>query len=130
MKTFVLMALGATSHFARAAIHFTYAKEQRSNTPSANSNRRSVKENISYNSATYVVNVTVGTPGQAMTLELSTTSADTFVIDARSFDCTYYTDYNDNDDGLSYEVNNYCTWRTCKYKLSLYDVLAVGYVQP
>ncbi|KAJ4397567.1 hypothetical protein N0V93_001798 [Gnomoniopsis smithogilvyi] len=114
MKASILLTLvGATSHFARAAVHLTYAKEQRSNTPSTTANRRSiVNANISYNYATYVVNITVGTPGQAMTLELSTSSAETFVIDARSSYCTYDTDYEDSDEGNSYTTNSYCIWGT------------------
>lgn len=127
----VLLALGGiSSQFASAAVHFTYAKQQASNAPSANSIRRSINANISYNDATYVVNVTVGTPGQAMTLELSTSSAETFVIDARSPYCTDYTDYGDSVEGESYNTNSYCVWGTCEYEFeSSYNEIFLGKVQ-
>lgn len=124
MKTSVFVALmGVCSPFASAAVHLTYAKQQRSTTssPATGSSRRgSVNENISYSDATYVVNVTVGTPGQAMTLELSTSSSDTFVIDARSSYCTYdLNSYDDSEYGDLDTTNPYCIWGSCKFTQAL-----------
>lgn len=124
MKTSVFVALiSVCSPFASAAVHLTYAKQQRSTIPSqatGSSRRSSVNENISYNDATYVVNVTVGTPGQAMTLELSTSSSDSFVIDARSSYCTYDpSSYDDSEYGDVDTTNTYCTWGSCKFDSSL-----------
>lgn len=127
MKTSVFVALiSVCSPFASAVVHLTYAKQQRSTTrsPATGSSRRgSVNEHISYNDATYVVNVTVGTPGQAMTLELSTSSSDSFVIDARSSYCTYdpssYGDYDDSGYADVDTTNPYCIWGSCKFDSSL-----------
>lgn len=119
-KSVVVALISVYSSSASAAVHLTYAKQQKSVTSSsaAGSNRRSVNTNTSYNDATYVVNVTVGTPGQAMTLELSTSSSDTFVIDARSSYCTYdpdyYGDYEDGDYTNEDITNTYCVWGSCK----------------
>lgn len=115
MKAFNLLAIvGASPHFASAAVHLSYSKQQRSNGPSTGSSRRSINSNISYNEATYVVNVTVGTPGQAMTLELSTSSSDTWVMDSRSSECAY-SDYDYSD---TYNTNiTFCKSGTCKYEL-------------
>lgn len=121
MKTSNLLALissGANLHFASAAVHFSFAKQQRSNLPSSigSSTRRSVNAKLAYGDATYVVNVTVGTPGQAVALELSTSSADTWVMDARSPQCTSTEyEYDDESDSYTTNVTSYCIWGSCKY---------------
>lgn len=128
MKTSVLLALvGVTLHFASAAVRFPYTKQQRPKTASTGSIRRSVNASLSYIDATYVVNVTVGTPGQAVALELSTSSADTWVMDARSPWCTY-TDYGYDNEGNLYATNvtTYCIWGSCKYISRFTHTLALG----
>lgn len=69
---------------------------------------------------TYVVNATVGTPGQPVSLVLSSTTSDTWVKDTRSSDCTYsssyysyYDDTSDSDNDYSYSTGD-CIWGSCK----------------
>lgn len=71
----------------------------------------------------FVVNATVGTPGQEVSLLLSPSVADTWVPDATASECdanyysTYYSDYDyyygDDDPQLVY-----CHWGSCKFALS------------
>lgn len=65
---------------------------------------------------TYVVNATVGTPGQPVSLVLSSSSSDTWVLDAESSQCnsyysSYYSSYDDDTYGSDDES---CIWGSCK----------------
>lgn len=111
----------------QAALHFTFAKHLHidgvKTAIASNTNRRTVNTDVSYADVTYVVNATIGTPGQAVSLVLSTSSSDTWVVDARSSWCSYSSGYSyDDGDDEAYDVrtadssvkSEYCTWGTCK----------------
>lgn len=114
---------GALAQLASAAVHFPFVKQKTpvsSRNATAGSHRRSLTSGFSFQDATYVVNVTVGTPGQSMSLQISPLASDTWVIDARSSYCTdEYYDYTYTEDGeLTDDTNlttiEYCVWGTCK----------------
>ncbi|CAN8101618.1 unnamed protein product [Discula destructiva] len=89
MKTSSLLALAAGA-CSLAAVHLPFYKAQKLAHPTilVGSDRRSVVAGLAYTGATYAVNVTVGTPGQVVTLGLSTTSTKTWVVDARGAYCS------------------------------------------
>lgn len=64
------------------------------------------------NNMAYVVNASIGTPGQAVSLALSSSTTDTWVIDTRSDFCESYYDYDD-DSTETLETTS-CIWGTCK----------------
>lgn len=117
MKASVPLAL--TSIFpqiASAVVQFPFAKQKtRSyNNTGTDSTRRSINAALSYLDSTYVVNVTVGTPGQPVSLQLSASSSDTWVVDARSEYCTYSYGYYGYEDDYNTTETQYCVWGTCK----------------
>lgn len=118
MKASTLLAL--TSIYLRragAAVHLPFAKQKTSSHETTTDlTRRSINAALSYSDAIYVVNVTVGTPGQPVSLQLSASSSDTWVVDARSTWCTStysYYGYGYEDDYNTTETQ-YCIWGTCK----------------
>ncbi|KAF3764418.1 acid protease [Cryphonectria parasitica EP155] len=116
MRTSVRLALICASlHFANAAVHFPFSKQKIGGIRSAaGSKPRSVSSSLSYHDSTYVVNVTVGTPGQPVSLQLSPSASDTWVIDERSGYCTYseYVSTGEGEDDYDYVTVNNCLWGT------------------
>ena len=117
----VLALLGACAQSARAVVQFPFAKH---GSPARDvikgaSKPRALSTEFFLGSMTYVVNASVGTPGQPVSLVLSPSSSDTWVVDARSDDCTYYStyygsSYDDDSDSYSTESNELCVWGSCK----------------
>jgi hypothetical protein len=67
----------------------------------------------------YVVNATVGTPGQPVSLVLSSSTSQTWVKDTRSSDCTYSSYYGSSYDSYDSdspytESTGDCIWGSCK----------------
>lgn len=113
MKTSVLLALATGAH---AAVHFSFAKQvqqQPAFTASRRVDSRSTIAGLAYSGATYAVNVTVGTPGQVVTLALSTSSTKTWVADARSDYCTTH-EYDDDTEEYTPVVDTECLSGTCE----------------
>lgn len=130
MKTSTLLPLvGACARLTSAAVQFSFTKQTGTGLKAATvAKPRSTNANISYADVTYVVNATVGTPGQPVSLILSSSSSDTWVVDTRSDYCTYtYYGYDDDDDyygddddddesdsnSTSTTTSEYCIWGTC-----------------
>lgn len=111
----VLALLGACAPSVLAVVQFPFAKH--ANTPhnvaSGGSKPRALNTDFFLGAMTYVVNVTVGTPGQPVSLVLSPASSDTWVVDARSDQCTYYSSYYSSTYD-SDESDSSCVWGTCK----------------
>lgn len=123
MKTLTLLALASGLYIqaSHAAVQFSFAKQKIGGHEDVlGSTRRSdtIKPSLAYRDATYVVDVTVGTPGQPVSLQLSPSASNTFVIDRRSDWCTvsyYYSSYDDEDiDDSDTNESEYCPWGTCK----------------
>jgi len=94
MRAFTLLAsAGASINLALGAVQISFAKQHQpiavtGKEKLAGSGRRSVTAGLEYKGAAYAVNATVGTPGQVVTLGLSTSSSSTWIPDARSSSCT------------------------------------------
>lgn len=120
MKTSIRLALvGAFIHAASAAVQFPFAKHANSGHKAASSTiRRAVNTDLFWGDLTYIVNASIGTPGQTVSLVLSTSTSDTWVIDTRSEYCAYYSGYSsyDDEDYTSTDTSQttYCVWGTCK----------------
>lgn len=123
MKTSLLLALTSGCLSVHAAVQLSFSKHKngaRETLAGAARRSDSVTAGFSYQDATYVVNVTVGTPGQPVSLQISPSVSNTFVVDARSTRCTdsYYS--VDDDDGDSSNGTDtlvtleYCPWGICK----------------
>jgi hypothetical protein len=115
----VLALLGACTQPAFAVVQFPFARHVSSprDVASRASKPRAVDAEVFMGAMTYVVNVTVGTPGQPVSLVLSSSSSDTWVKDTRSSDCTYSSSYY----GSTYDSDSYysestemCIWGSCK----------------
>lgn len=101
MKTYSLLAFTSLSQLATAAVQFSFAKHnlRTPQTPS-NGRRSTVAAGLAYSTSTFIVNVTVGTPAQPQSLLLSTSSWDTWLVDARSDYCEDYDySYDYDEDG-------------------------------
>lgn len=125
MKKFVLLALASAFlhiEIASAAVQLSFAKQKESTSTHATatdrSARRAANADLSYEAATYVVNVTVGTPGQPVSLQISSSASNTWVVDARSSWCTYST-YVYNEDEYT-DSSAYCPWGTCESIRGIY----------
>lgn len=125
MKTSLVLALlGACVPSVHAVVHFPFAKHTSPphNVAKGGSKPRALNEDFFLGAMTYVVNATVGTPGQPVSLVLSTDSSDTWVVDARSEECTYPSDYYGSySDSDTYDSDDYytesfesCIWGSCK----------------
>lgn len=125
MKASLALAwLGTCAPSVHAVVHFPFAKHANPphNVARGGSKPRALNEDFFLGAMTYVVNATVGTPGQPVSLVLSPDSSDTWVVDARSEQCTYYSDYYDSysdlgtddldDDSTESLVS--CIWGSCK----------------
>lgn len=121
MRSFTLSALavGCLLQDSHAAVQLSFSKQKsegrgRVSASAPRSDSANLDSAFSYQGATYVVNVTVGTPGQPVSLQLSTTASNTFVIDARSEWCAYdqYATTSDSSDSYDYL---YCPWGTCEF---------------
>lgn len=118
----LLLALTGGCLSVHAVVQLSFAKHKndaRETLAGAARRSDSVSAGFSYQDATYVVNVTVGTPGQPVSLQISPSSSNTFVIDARSTQCTdsYYSVDDDGDDSNGTDTlvtSEYCLWGTCK----------------
>lgn len=121
MKTSVLLALtGASSNLAYGAVQFPFAKQHQptvvvADRASTGSDRRSTVADLAYRGATYAVNVTVGTPGQTVTLGLSTLASKTWVADARSSSCADDYEYDENTgEYVTTTYDEVCLAGTCE----------------
>lgn len=122
MKRAILLALTGGCLSAHAAVQLSFSKHKhdaRETLGGAARRSDSVSAGLSYQGATYVVNVTVGTPGQPVSLQISTSASNTFVVDARSTQCTEQAYYDDYDEDLYGDTDtsvstNLCPWGTCK----------------
>lgn len=114
----VLALLGACTPAVRAVVQFPFAKHASPphNVANGGSKARALNTDYFPGAMTYVVNVTVGTPGQPVSLVLTPSSSDTWVIDSRSSLCTYYSYYGTTYDSDDYytESSGDCVWGTCK----------------
>lgn len=120
MKASLVLALfGACTQPALAVVQFPFAR--RASPPprgvaSRASKPRAVNAETFLGAMTYVVNATIGTPGQPVSLVLSSSTSETWVIDTRSSDCTYSSSYysgsydgtTDSDSDYSYSTE--CIW--------------------
>lgn len=125
MKTSLVLALlGACAPSVHAVVHFPFAKHASPphNVARGGSLPRALNQDFFLGAMTYVVNATVGTPGQPVSLILSPDSSDTWIIDARSEQCTFYSDYygtysdlgtDDLDDDYTESLES-CIWGSCK----------------
>lgn len=123
MKTSIRLALvGAFIHAASAVVQFPFAKHANTGHGSASSTtRRAVNTNVFWSDLTYIVNASIGMPGQTMSLVLSTSSSDTWVLDTRSQYCAYYPQYSSYDDDINStdtSQTTYCVWGTFSSNLS------------
>lgn len=121
----VLALLSACTQSVYAVVQFPFAKQ---GSPSPNVatkglKPRAVSRDFVLGGMTYLVNASIGTPGQPVSLVLSPSSSDTWVVDARSYYCEYYSNYYGtyNDDG-TYDSDGYytesedlCKWGSCKW---------------
>lgn len=136
MKTSTLLSLASSVSYlpvSHAAVSFSFAKHlpkdggHETSSSARRSSDSSINAGLAYQDAIYVVNVTVGTPGQPMSLQLSPSASNTFVMDARSYWCTtfasssdYYDDEEEEEDdddvnGSDTTDSALCAWGTCKY---------------
>ncbi|ROV93296.1 hypothetical protein VSDG_06847 [Cytospora chrysosperma] len=141
MKTSIRLALvGAFIHAASAVVQFPFAKHANTGHGSASSTtRRAVDTNLFWSDLTYVVNASIGTPGQTMSLVLSTSSSDTWVLDTRSDYCAYYLssnlsssytpqDSSNDDDDYYYDYDFDVTYDDGTYAYGDYfnDTISLG----
>lgn len=129
----------------QAALHVTFAKQHQHVGGGGgggggvvhdrdHAQRRNLNAQLGYADVTYVVNATVGTPGQPVSLILSSSTSDTWVVDARSVWCTYSASsdgyyYDDEDDDAYNSTSSasdtaepeYCKWGTCKSCIALHS---------
>lgn len=116
----MLALLGACAQSARAVVQLPFSRQGSPSHDVAKGGLkpRALSREFFLGAMTYVVNATVGTPGQPVSLVLSPSSSDTWVVDARSGDCTYYNYYygstGDDLDDYYYEVSDLCLWGSCK----------------
>lgn len=118
----VLALLGACIQPALAVVQFPFARH--GSTPhdlaSRASEPRAVSQDFFLSALTYVVNVTVGTPGQPVSLVLSSSSSETWVLDTRGSKCTFESSWSSSDtdtygSDLYYtESTEECIWGSCK----------------
>ncbi|PSR88497.1 aspartic peptidase domain-containing protein [Coniella lustricola] len=109
---------GALVQLASGVVHLPFVKQPRAlasnRDADAGLDRRSLTSGLSLQDTVYAVNVTVGTPGQPMTLQVSPLAAVTWVVDARSSYCSesyyIYTSSDEDDDELTTIEN--CIWGT------------------
>lgn len=117
MRKSILLALAsAFSHIesASTAVQFSFAKRAASTHNTATGlARRAPDAGFSYQAAVYVVNVTVGTPGQPLSLQISSSASNTWVVDARSSWCTSETYDYDTDEYI--KSSGLCPWGACKF---------------
>lgn len=109
--------LAACTQSAHAVVQFPFAKHRSppQNVAKGGSKARALNTGFFQGAMTYVVNATVGTPGQPVSLVLAPSSSDTWVVDARSSQCTYYsTYYGTSYDGDTYPDDPACIWGSCK----------------
>lgn len=114
----VLALLAACTQSAHAVVQFPFAKHggPPQSVAKGGSKPRALNTGFFQGALTYVVNATVGTPGQPVSLVLAPASSDTWVVDARSDECTYRSTYYSS----SYDEDNYysgdpsCDWGSCK----------------
>lgn len=116
MKTSIRLALiGAFINAAAAVVQFPFAKHANTGHISASSTtRRALNTDVFLGDMAYIANASIGTPGQTVSLVLSSSTTDTWVIDTRSDYCEpYYVDDDDNDSADASETTS-CVWGTCK----------------
>ncbi|ROV94965.1 hypothetical protein VMCG_08320 [Cytospora schulzeri] len=121
MKTYIRLALiGAFINAANAVVQFPFAKHANTEHESASSTiRRAVSTDIFLGDMMYIVNASIGTPGQTVSLILSPSSSDTWVLDTRSQYCAYYSTYDDEaDDSTDISQTTDCVWGTFSSNLS------------
>lgn len=117
-----LAVLGACAQPAYGVVQFPFAKHGSppQNTATGASETRALNTDFFLGAMTYVVNASVGTPNQPVSLVLSPSSSDTWVVDARSDYCTYYSSYYGSSSYDDYDTDSestgLCKWGSCKYK--------------
>ncbi|KUI54719.1 putative aspartic-type endopeptidase OPSB [Cytospora mali] len=122
MKTSIRLVLiiGNFIQATTALVQFPFAKHANTAHKSvASTSRRAVNTGLFWGDLTYVVNASIGTPGQSVSLVLSTSSSTTWVLDSRSETCDEYSDYSSYADEGDEDYNNtditsttYCVWGT------------------
>ncbi|ROW10901.1 hypothetical protein VPNG_05363 [Cytospora leucostoma] len=129
MKTSVRLALaGVFIHAANAVVQFPFAKHVNTvNTKSdaSSTRRRAVNADLFWGDMQYAVNISIGTPAQSVSLLLSPSGSDTWVLDARSSQCALYHDdyssYYDDDEYNttdSSSTSSDCLWGSFSSNLS------------
>lgn len=109
----VLALLAACTQSAHAVVQFPFVKHGSlpQNVAKGGSKARALNTGFFQGAMTYVVNATVGTPGQPVSLVLAPSSSDTWVVDTRSDQCTYYsTYYSTSYDGDTDPDESSCLW--------------------
>lgn len=114
MKSSTRLALvGAFIDSATAVVQFPFAKHANTGHNSVSSKpRRDVNADLFLGNMAYVVNASIGTPGQTVSLVISSSTTDTWVIDTRSEYCESYYEYYDDSTDMSETTS--CIWGTCK----------------
>ncbi|KUI70392.1 putative aspartic-type endopeptidase opsB [Cytospora mali] len=121
MKTSIRLALiGTFIQATTALVQFPFAKHDNTAHKSvASTGRRAVNTGLFWGDLTYVVNASIGTPGQSVSLVLSTSSSTTWVLDSRSelcADSSGYSTYADegDEDYNSTDITSTtdCVWGT------------------
>ena len=102
MKPTILYAL-ISADLASAVVQLSFAKQAAHKYVKSSRRDNEVQAKLWWAEWTYVVNATVGTPGQPVSLIISPSASDTWVPDAHSYECT------------EYEPDEYCKWGTCKF---------------
>lgn len=105
MKPTILYAL-ISADLASAVVQLSFAKQAAHKYVKSSRRDNEVQAKLWWAEWTYVVNATVGTPGQPVSLIISPSASDTWVPDAHSYECT------------EYEPDEYCKWGTFEFEES------------
>ena len=104
--------LGFCLNVADGAVQFGFSRQPLP--PKRLTGRDTFDESIQSQGYVFVVNATVGTPGQKFSLLLSPSGSDTWVPDATSSYCGGDVSEEDDSFGSDDESTNYCLWGSCK----------------
>lgn len=118
MKTstrFNLLSFSTLVSLADALVQLEFSRQTGSLAKLAS--RDSTSAPISQGGIAWVVNATVGTPGQPLSLLISPSAPDTWVPDATSSYCddSYFTSLYGDDYGDLDEYMTYCKWGSCQF---------------
>ncbi|KAJ9160658.1 Acid protease [Coniochaeta hoffmannii] len=113
-STFAFLSVGLVSILAQAHVHLPFSRQVRDLSSVLVGRDSNPSLPLWGRDYVYVVNATVGTPGQKVALVLSPSTADTWVPDAASPYCNYtsYDSYYDDNDvyHYNYTYSSYCLW--------------------